>query len=277
MKISVYSISLHDKTPKQIVEIARKYSCDGIEWWCRENGHVNLENLDFSVKEILKIMKESGLEVAGLAPYFKFSETRERVRVIFNIARELGARIIRCHSYSFTGETSYFKLMGKQRNWLENVIIPVAEEFDVKLVIEQHHHQICCTPNACRQLMDGLPVNRVGIIYDPGNSLIEGYTTPEHALNIIGEYLAHVHVKSCKQVVEGGNIPEGRRYPIEWGKLEDGDLDWENIIRLLHKIGYAGYLSLEALDKRESEQKIKEDIPYLQKILEKVSTGGSNG
>jgi sugar phosphate isomerase/epimerase len=276
MKIGIYSLSLHDKRPEEIVEIAQKYHCDGIEWWCREKGHIDIENLDSSVKEILKVMKGSGLETPGIAPYFKFNETRKDVKTIFNVAGTLGAKIIRCHSYSFINELPVTELMKRQRVWLEDVIVPVAGEFGIKLVIEQHHLQICCTPNACRQLVEGLPVDRVGIIYDPGNSLFDGYTTSEYALDIIGEYLAHVHVKSCKPAAEGGNIPKGRRYPMEWGKLEDGDLDWENIIMLLQQRGYAGYLSLEALDKRESEQKVKEDIPYLRKILKKASTGGIN-
>ena len=87
----------------------------------------------------------------------------------------------------------------------------------------------------------------------------------------MGRYINHVHVKSARYVSEGGSIPDGRRYPMEFGMLEKGDLNWEEIIKQLNNIGYKGFLSLEALDKRDSETKLKEDIPFLRKILIKHS------
>ncbi len=277
MNIGVYSLSLSDKTPQEIINLAKKYKIEGIEWWCKEKGHVDSRNLETSAKEVAKIMRNSNIQSLGIAPYFKGSETHEEIKVIFNAASILGAKLIRCHSYNFTGDIPVCELRKKQRLWLEDIVIPSAKQFDVKLVIEQHHYSICCTPDACRNLIEGLPSTHIGIIFDPGNSLIEGYTRPEYAIDVLGEYLAHVHVKSCKPVIEGGHIPQGRKYSLQWGKLEDGDLDWEEIIKLLHTVGYDGYLSLEALDQRESEQKIKEDVPYLQNIIRRLSAGGLNG
>jgi len=269
MKVSIYSLSASDKTPEQVVELAQKYGCEGIEWWCREKGHIDTGNLESSAKRIVQVMRDSGLEVAGLAPYFKFSETEEEIKETFGVARIIGAKNIRCHSYSFTGETPVADLMRKQRFWLAETVLPVAERFGVRVVIEQHHYQICCTPNACRQLVEGLPVEMVGVIWDPGNSLFEGYSRPEYALSVLGKYLAHVHIKSAKPVSEGEGIPTGRKYPMLWGKLADGDLDWDGIITALYKVGYQGFLSLEDLDQRPSETKIIEDIPYLRNIIRK--------
>jgi|GEM_PF-695101 len=266
MKLSVYSLSLKDKSPVQVVELAEKYGCDAIEWWCRENGHVDRANLEQSAREISALMKKTGAEACALSPYFKYSEPKDELRRIFGAARIIGAGLVRCHSYAYPVDAAVQDLIEKQRKWLEQEVIPAADELEVKLVIEQHMNHICCTPNACRELVDGLPANRVGIIYDPGNSLAEGYTSPEYAVSVFGGYLSHVHVKSCRPTTEG-YIQRGRKYPVQWGKLAEGDLDWEQIVAALKKANYRGYLSLEALDSRESEQKLKDDIPFLQNIL----------
>lgn len=268
MKLAVYSLSLKDKSPEQVVALAARHGCRTIEWWCRENGHLDRANLEQSARQISVLMKESGAEACGISPYFNYSEPKEELRRLFQAARVVGARLVRCHSYDYPAESSVRDLLQKQRAWLEKNVIPAADEFDMKLVIEQHMNSICCTPDACRMLADGLPPKRIGIIYDPGNALAEGYTSPEYAVSVLGEYLSHVHVKSCRPVADG-YIQHGRKYAVQWGKLADGDLDWELIVSVLGKADYRGYLSLEALDGRESEQKLKDDLPFLQEILQR--------
>ena len=267
MKISLYSLSISDKNPEEVVRLAREYGCDGIEWWCKEGGHLDAGDLAVSSGKIAALMKNSGLKCCGLAPYFNFSETAGKLRPVFEAAKTIGAAVVRSHSYLFTGEISVSELLAKQRRWLEETVNPLLEEFSLKMVIEQHHYQICCTPNACRQLVEGLPEERFGVIFDPGNSLCEGYTRPEYALSVLGRYLGHVHVKSCRPLEQGATIPFGRRYPVEWGSLAEGDLDWKAIIEQLNKCGYQGFLSLEALDTRPSEHKLREDISFLKGLI----------
>lgn len=267
MKIAVYSLSLKDKTPEEVIALAAQYGCRAIEWWCRENGHVDRNDLEKSAGRVGALMKSSGLETAGLAPYFKYCETRDEMRRIFAAARAVGARMVRSHSLVYPAESpSIAGLMRAQRKWLEENVIPAAEEFDARIAIEQHMNQVCCTPNACRELVDGFPPERAGIIYDPGNSLVEGFTSPEYAVAVFGEYLCHVHVKSCRPAASGKPY-RGRKFPVEFGALSEGDLDWARIVAVLKKAGYGGCLSLEALDSRPSEQKMKDDIPFLHKII----------
>jgi sugar phosphate isomerase/epimerase len=271
MKISVYSLSVSDKTVDQVIESSQLFGCDGIEWWCRENGHIDASCVEKSATEVSKKMHDSSLAVAGLAPYFSYTEKKDALKPIFHAARILDTHNIRCHSHRFDGEKAYSELFFAQRRWMEEEVFPVAEEFDIQLNIEQHHNQICCTPQACVDMVKGFPKDRFGIIYDPGNSQFEGYTRASYAISVMGSFLAHVHVKSCgPSSAEEGVVPPGRIYPQRFWSLEIGDLNWREIIEELHKAGYTGYLSLEALDKRSSDQKLQEDIPFLKKILSSV-------
>jgi len=270
MKISLYSLSTADKQPREVLELASKYGCEGVEWWCKEGGHVDRNNLKDSASKIAELMKDYGLEAAGLAPYFGCVETKAELEPFFLAARVIGAKKIRCHSFPYQPGACVQELLKRLNSWLGDNVVGLAKQYSVQFVIEQHHYAVCCTPNACRQAVEGLPSDCVGVIYDPGNSLYEGYTRPEYAVSILGEYLAHVHVKAARPVEEGGSIPAGRRYSLVFGKLDEGDIDWEVTLRALKEAGYKGFLSLEALDKRDSESKLQQDIPVLKKVLEKI-------
>jgi len=270
MKISVYSLSASDKKVQEVIELAKKYQCDGIEWWCREKAHIDPTDLKNSAMNVSKMMDDSGLECAGLAPYFNFNETSDYIGRIFETACILKTRNVRCHSHIFDGNESVEELMKKQRTWLEKIVLPEAEKFDIRLNIEQHHYNICCTANACRQLVDGLPERHFGIIFDPGNSAVEGFTRPEYFISVCGKYLAHVHAKNCKQIEIREGAISGRKYKMEFGSLEEGDIDWVAIIKALQKANFQGFVSLEALDKRPSELKFQQDIVFLQNALKQI-------
>lgn len=269
MKISIYSLSLRDKNPEQVLALAAQYGCRTIEWWCRENGHIDRASLEPSARKIAALMKANSAQACALSPYFNFTESKDELRKIFEAARIIGAALVRSHSYAYPDKAPVRELIQKQKTWLEQNVIPAAREFGVKLVIEQHMNNICCTPNACRELVEGLPPECVGIIYDPGNSLVEGYASPEYAVSVFGEYLSHVHVKACRPVSEG-RVPRGKKIAVQFGKLAEGDLDWEHIITVLKQANYRGCLSLELLDERKSEQKLEDDFPFLQEILQRL-------
>jgi len=271
MKISLYSLSCGTRNPGEIIGLAEKYKCGGIEWWCKENGHIDVNRLEESAGEVALLMEGTKMETVGLAPYFKYDESKKDIARIFKAAKILKTGRVRCNSYSFTGEIPFAELMEKQRTWLEREVLPVAEEFDIQFNIEQHHNMICCNANACLEMVKDFPPERIGIIYDPGNSLFEGFTGINYSLSVMGKHVNHVHVKSARYAAEDGTVPKGRIYPMEFCSLEKGDLDWEEIIRQLKMSGYEGFLSLEALDKRDDETKLAEDIPFLRNILEKSS------
>lgn len=265
MKLALYSLSAADCTPSQVVSLARQHGAHGIEWWCRQQGHIDTDNLLPSVKQAAKLTRDAGLEIVGLAPYFRL-DPLDTVNGILEAAAALGAPLVRCHTLGYPGYAPFAELARLFRNWLEQVL-ELCRQHNVRLAIEQHHHQIGCTPNACRTLVEGFPPQSVGVIYDPGNALWEGWTAPQYAIDVLGEYLAHVHAKSSRVLPGGQNRPRGRMAPLHGCGLAEGDIDWKDVITQLHVANYPGFLSLEALDARPSKQKVSEDLPFLQQLL----------
>ncbi|MBT2233649.1 sugar phosphate isomerase/epimerase [Nonomuraea sp. NEAU-A123] len=100
---------------------------------------------------------------------------------------------------------------------------------------------ICPSAALAKQVVGHLPPHLVGVIYDPGNTVVEGSEDPRLALQILGEHLAHVHLKNAAyERAEGGGPWRPR-----WTTMDDGVLDVPAILRLLESAGYRGWVSVE--------------------------------
>jgi sugar phosphate isomerase/epimerase len=75
--------------------------------------------------------------------------------------------------------------------------------------------------------------------FDPANMILYGTGEPIEALRKIGQYVRSVHCKDAKWAANPGK---------EWGRevpLGEGDVGFENYLRTLDEIGYAGPLTIE--------------------------------
>ena len=81
----------------------------------------------------------------------------------------------------------------------------------------------------------------IGVIYDAGNLVLEGYEDPRIALEILGPYLHHVHLKNAA----ASRGAHGWNYV--WSSLDDGLLDVAGLLGLLRDRHYRGWISLEDL------------------------------
>ncbi len=71
-----------------------------------------------------------------------------------------------------------------------------ARELGVKVLVELHHRTITASASAALRLVDGLDPAHVGVIHDLGNLVIEGQEDALAGFQLLGDYLAHVHVKN---------------------------------------------------------------------------------
>lgn len=117
------------------------------------------------------------------------------------------------------------------------------------------------------RLVGGLDPAHVGVIHDIGNLMIEGYEDAGAAFEMLGPYLAHVHVKNVAWR-PAGRTPDGStRWAHEWAPLRDGQADIEAYLRALDAVGYDGWVTVEDFSTAVPlEQRTRDNLAYLRSI-----------
>jgi sugar phosphate isomerase/epimerase len=184
MKFSVFTASTPDWEPEQAARILAGQGWDGIEWritdqddaespgfWAGNRASWPLTGIESNVSEIARITRESGLEFSGIGGYAR-SYDHENVERMLAVTAELGARQVRV-TMPAIGSGDYRELFAAARTDLEWVVSR-AEHYGVKALVELHHRTITASASAVIRLIDGLDPERVGVIHDLGNLVIEG-------------------------------------------------------------------------------------------------------
>ena len=137
----------------------------------------------------------------------------------------------------------------------------VTSAHGVALLVETSPGTLAPSTAQARALVDGFPPDRVAVLYDPGNMAIEGHVEPRLAVDELGPYLRHVHVK---------NIAWRRSDGVwRWRHtgLAAGLLDWADIISALDHAGYTGRLSLDHLGGRATLGLLRREVEVLRALV----------
>jgi sugar phosphate isomerase/epimerase len=111
----------------------------------------------------------------------------------------------------------------------------------VKAVVEIHHGTICPSASLTHRLVSGLDPELVGVIFDPGNMAREGFEDYRIGFELLGPYLAHVHLKNAAfEPPEADGVWQHR-----WTPLEDGVVDFGSLFEALNASGYGGWFVVE--------------------------------
>lgn len=104
----------------------------------------------------------------------------------------------------------------------------------------------------------------IGVIYDPGNMVLEGYEQYKMGFELLGDYLAHVHVKNTRWLAPH----DGEGWTWEFCPMDKGFVDIPKFLSLLREVGYDGWVSVEDFSNEdETEAKIQKVFAFLQPIL----------
>jgi sugar phosphate isomerase/epimerase len=124
----------------------------------------------------------------------------------------------------------------------------------VSLLNETAPATIAPSTAQARALVDGYPPDEVGVLYDPGNMVIEGHVDPRLAVAELGPYLRHVHVKNVAWHREDG------RWQWRHAALDAGLLDWTAIVAALDDAKYTGKLCLDHLGGEPSLETLRREL-----------------
>ncbi|WP_136608589.1 sugar phosphate isomerase/epimerase family protein [Paenibacillus dokdonensis] len=259
MKLSVFTVVTPDLTPEELVKAAREAGLDGVEWRFKEvpkdvNGEKpsfwgnNLCSIDPSLSEpeMLKykeITEAGGLEVVSVTPYLN-EMNLDATEHVFHTARLLGAKMIRVGAASYDGTGSYPELYETTVRYLKEAE-RMAKQYGVKGIVETHHRTIAPSASLAHRLVSHCDPDHIGVLFDPGNMVHEGYENFRLGMQLLGPYLAHVHVKNARWVQDGQREDGTANWRSEWAPMREGIINFGSLLRDLKSVGYDGYLGIE--------------------------------
>jgi sugar phosphate isomerase/epimerase len=251
MKFSVFTASTPEWSPKEAASILAGQGWDGIEWrvtdqdasetpgfWAGNRATWPLTGLEQSLPQIAAITKDAGLAFSGIGGYAR-CDNHEDVERMLAATAALGAERVRV-TMPHTDEGDYRALLAAARADMEWVV-ERARHHGVKALVELHHETITPSASAAFRLVDGLDPEHVGVIHDLGNLVIEGQERHLSAFELLGPYLAHVHIKNAIWVA--GQPGDGWHH--EWATLADGQANVRAYVAALVRHGYDGWITLE--------------------------------
>jgi sugar phosphate isomerase/epimerase len=282
VKFSVFTASTPEWTPGEVVTNLAAQGWDGVEWrvtdqqqsaepgfWAGNRATIPLTGLEEMIPTVTRITSAAGLEMSAIGGYVPASD-RVNAQRMLAATTELGAARVRV-TMPPLGTHSYRELFDRTRADLEWVA-SAAEPYGVMALVELHHRTIVSSASAARRLVDGLDPARVGVIHDIGNLMIEGYEDPLAGFEILGPYLAHVHVKNVAWRLTGRRDDGSAVWTEQWVPLRDGQADIPAYVAALRSHGYDGWITVEDFSTdRPLAERTKDNLAYLRAIEQRTA------
>jgi len=151
----------------------------------------------------------------------------------------LGARLVRLWGPAPVPGQIRQQLDTARSAW--RALARLAAGTPVRFVLELHDDSLAGSASAALRLLEGLDPDAVGVILDIANTAVVGNEPLALAVELLGPYLAHVHVKDVAfSAGPGWNGQQSRVVA-----LGQGSMRWPACLRILRDAGYQGWLSLE--------------------------------
>ena len=280
MKHSVFTVCMPDYPVEEGIDKLVAWGYEGVEWrvtnqgpsadgkcgfWAGNRCTISLDEVLEKAEAVGKRCRAAGLEVAAIAAYVKCDQLAD-VERIFKACVKMGAPQARVQVPGYDGKSHYRKLFDKARADYAKVE-KLARQYGVRANLEIHMGNICPSASAAYRFVSGLDPKHVGVIHDAGNMVVEGYENHRLGLELLGEYLAAVHVKNAA-MLKGARGPEGQQlYQRAWAELKEGQVNWAELIATLKVLGFSGWLSLEDFSTvRPTEEKLTGDLAWLREL-----------
>lgn len=277
-KFSYATISLPTLSPLEAVEALSSAHFGGVEWRVGNALHDAMSSTaptflsnnrctlfpgstDPSV--IATACREAGLRIVGIGPYLDVNDIDQLQRTM-EFAAELGAPQMRLQAPRVTTPGDYRELAEATRTFLTSAEA-LSARLGVRTVLELHHNTIAPSVGLAMPLLQHCDPMQVGVIYDVGNLVWEGYESRPLALQLLGDRLAHIHLKNVSAAPGRGRDP----WEYRWSPLDEGFVDVPALLGDLADIGYTGWISLEDLStKRSPEATIHFNASHLRNVLD---------
>jgi L-ribulose-5-phosphate 3-epimerase len=187
-----------------------------------------IEKHDFNVDAVV-CSKHWGKPLTDANPAI-YEETMEDVRQTLKTSKALGGDMILLVPAVVNPETRYADAWTRSVERVK-ILAEDAERMDMTIGIENVWNKFLLSPLEAVAFIEEVDSKRVQFWFDVGNVVQFGY--PEDWIRTLGDKIARVDIKDFKRK---GNI---------FSKLQEGDVNWPEVMKAFDEVGYEGYIAAE--------------------------------
>ena len=150
-------------------------------------------------------------------------------------AKLLGADTVLLVPAVVDPKTSYKEAWDRSYKVIRERILPEAEKQGIIIGIEEVWNKFLLSPLEMNTYVDSFKSKWVQAYFDVGNIVFYAY--PQDWIRTLGPRIKKVHLKDFHL--------DRREGKFDWVNLGEGDIDWVEVRKALHDIGYDGYVTTE--------------------------------
>lgn len=150
-------------------------------------------------------------------------------------AKLLGADTVLLVPAVVDAKTGYQDAWTRSHKVITERILPEAEKQGIVIGIEEVWNKFLLSPLEMNAYVDSFKSKYVQAYFDVGNIVFYAY--PQDWIRTLGPRIKKVHLKDFKL--------DRRKGAFDFVHLGEGDVDWPEVRKALHDIGYNGYMTTE--------------------------------
>ena len=240
----------------------------GMEFWHGNKSTVPASTFTDNLDRIKTLGQEHKLELFNLGTYVRSDDDWAEIEQAVKNAAAIGAPSLRINVPLYSSDDEFLPIWNKAREDFKK-IEQLAAENGVRALLEIHMGTICPSASSARRFVEGLDPEHVGVIFDVGNMVYEGFENYRMGLELLGEYLALVHVKNATAYPFKTREDSTIEWRFKFWPMHQGVADIRALITALLKVGYDGWISFEDFS---TQQKILErtqfNIEFVKRLVE---------
>jgi len=275
---AAFTVMMPDLSLAQSAALLRELGFDGVEWrvhiahserpekpdfWRMNKATIDVATVVDKAAEVRRMSEDQGLEIMALGTYLSY-KMLDDVERCMEAARIMGAGSVRVGPPKYDGSENYNALLEEACEGF-TAVEDLARQYGVRANVEIHPGNICSSASLAYRLVSNFDPDNIGVILDPGNMIIEGYENWQLGLELLGPYLSHVHVKNAAWF-EQRCVAGVKQWKASVTPLKEGHVPWRDLLSILDKLGYKGWLSVEDFAPGDTRTKLAEDIAYLRAL-----------
>jgi L-ribulose-5-phosphate 3-epimerase len=213
----------------------------------KEAGFEGVEAMShYDQDEVLKARDATGLKIPSVCGQHHWArplsdanpsvreQGLEALRQTLKDAKRYGASSVLLVPAVVNEKVSYQDAYSRSQEQIRKAI-PLAEELQVKIAIENVWNKFLLSPLEAARYVDEFNSPWVGWHFDIGNVINFGW--PEQWVRALGKRIQKLHIKefSRKKADKEG---AGAGFNVDFG---DGDNNWPAIMKALDEVGYNGW------------------------------------